>query len=130
MKYTTQKIEVSRGIVKEQEARVVLQRRKVEKAVADHHPADDAQARLLIMEQSLLSMKRFLRFLERDLEAERSLHKHQAQTRIKKMGSPEKIEKLADEFASRATVSVLTPDDEMNQLETLAKAMRPAANRL
>jgi hypothetical protein len=107
-----------------------LQRRKVERAVADHHPADEAQARLLIMEQSLLSMKRFLRFLERDLEAELSLHKHQAQTRFKKMGSPEKIEKLADEFASRATVSVLTPDDELNQLETLAKAMRPAANRL
>lgn len=130
MKYTTQRVEVSRGIVKEQEARVVLQRQKVEKAAADRHPADEAQARLLIMEQSLLSMKRFLQFLERDLEAELSLHKHQTQTRIKKMGSPEKLEKLADEFASRATASVLTPDDEMNQLETLAKAMRQVANRL
>jgi hypothetical protein len=126
MKYTTQKVEISRGIVEEQEARVVLQRRRVEKAVADRDPAEEARARLLIMEQSLLSMKRFLRFLERDLEAELSLHARQTQKRIKKTGSPEKIENLADDFASRATASVLSPDDEMNQLETLAKAMRPA----
>ena len=31
------------------------------------HPADDAVAMLLIMEQSLLSMRRFLSTLERDL---------------------------------------------------------------
>jgi hypothetical protein len=34
------------------------------------------------MEQSLLSMKRFLLFLERDLKAELSLQKRQSQKRI------------------------------------------------
>lgn len=68
MKHTTQKIEVTRGLVKEQEERVVLQRRKIGKALVDRHPADEMQAHLLIMEQSLLSMTRFLRILERDLK--------------------------------------------------------------
>ncbi len=35
--------------------------------LVERHPADEAQAQLLIMEQSLLSMTRFLTNLERDL---------------------------------------------------------------
>jgi len=82
MKYTTQKIEVSRGRIQEQETRITRQRAKIERALAERHPADELQARLLIMEQSLLCMVRFLRFLERDLADELSIHKYQTQKRI------------------------------------------------
>jgi serine/threonine protein phosphatase PrpC len=131
MQHTTQKIEVSRGIINEQEARVAQQRQTVERAVADHRPADEAQARLLILEQSLLSMKRFLNFLERDLEGALSLHETQTRKRIaareKSLPRPEQeIEDLADDFAALATDTVLTPDEDLNYLEGLARAMRPS----
>jgi hypothetical protein len=41
--------------------------------LVERHPADEAQAQLLIMEQSLISMTRYLRALERDLAADPSL---------------------------------------------------------
>jgi hypothetical protein len=131
MKFTTPKIESSRSIVREQEERVVRQRRKTQQLIAERHPADDAQARLLIMEQSLLSMKRFLRSLEHDLEIELSPHKGQTQKRIKAtkkaVSTPaDEIEEIADDFASQATKSVLAADNELHYLDGLAKAMRTA----
>jgi len=84
MEYTTKKIEDGRRIVRDQEQRVARQRAKLAQAVADRHPADELQARLLIMEQSLLSMTRFLKNLERDLElGDLSLQRHQTAKRIK-----------------------------------------------
>jgi hypothetical protein len=130
MEYTTKKIEAGRAIIKEQEARVVHQRRKATNAV-NRHPAEEAHARLIVMEQSLLSMKRFLRFLERDLEAELSLHERQSQKRIKAKNKGGRtpaggIDQLADEFPSRATASILTEDGDPELLDKVAKAMRPA----
>lgn len=84
MQYTTEKIEQTRNNIVQTEQRILRQRRRVEKMLVERHPADDAQAQLLIMEQSLLAMVRFLKNLERDLKmGDLSLHKHQTQKRIK-----------------------------------------------
>ena len=68
MQFSTEKLEEARQNVVEAEQRILRQRRRVEKMLVERHPADEAQAELLIMEQSLLSMVRFLKTLERDLE--------------------------------------------------------------
>src|SRR3954453_19457647 len=84
MQYTTQKIEQTRNNIADSEQRVLRQRRRVEKMLVERHPADEAQAQLLIMEQSLLSMTRFLKNLERDLElGDISLQRRQTAKRIK-----------------------------------------------
>jgi len=127
MQYTTKRVEVTRGIVREQEGRVARQRNKVALAISNRQPADDLQARLLIMEQSLISMSRFLKILERDLDEELGIHKCQTQKRIKdprKALRSQTIEEAADEFASRATASILTPDENVEGLDALAKALR------
>jgi hypothetical protein len=88
MRYTTQKIEVARGQLVLAEQQVAVQRRRAEEAgAARGGPAADAWARLLIMEQSLLAMARFLRFLERDLEGDEktSLARAGAAARIARM---------------------------------------------
>jgi len=87
MQYTTEKIESTRAHVHQTEQRIARQRRRVEKMLVERHPADEAQAQLLIMEQSLLAMTRFLKNLERDLEmGDLSLQRHQTARRIK--GAP------------------------------------------
>jgi hypothetical protein len=68
MRYTNRTIAGSQARISEAEGRVARQREVVERLENDHHPADNAVALLLVMEQSLLSMKRFLTTLERDLE--------------------------------------------------------------
>jgi hypothetical protein len=68
MRYTSRTIIVSKSRISEAEGRVARQRKVVKKLQHDEHPADQATALLLVMEQSLLSMKRFLSTLERDLE--------------------------------------------------------------
>lgn len=84
MQYTTEKIEQTRNNIVQTEQRIARQRRRVEKMLVERHPADDAQAQLLIMEQSLIAMTRFLKNLERDLEmGDLSLHRHQTNKRIK-----------------------------------------------
>jgi hypothetical protein len=70
MQYTTDKIEQTRANVLQTEQRIVRQRRRVEKMLIERHPADEAQAQLLIMEQSLIAMTRFLKNLERALEVD------------------------------------------------------------
>jgi hypothetical protein len=84
MQYTTEKIEQTRSNIVQTEQRIQRQRRRVEKMLVERHPADEAQAQLLVMEQSLISMTRFLKNLERDLElGELSLQRHQSAKRIK-----------------------------------------------
>lgn len=84
MQYTTEKIERARNHIVQTEQRIVRQRRRVEKMLVERHPADEAQAELLIMEQSLIAMTRFLKTLERDLEVgDLSLQRRQAAKRIK-----------------------------------------------
>ena len=83
MEFTTEKIEQTRNNIAQAEQRIVRQRRRVEKMLVERHPADEAQAQLLIMEQSLIAMTRFLKNLERDLEmGDLSLAKHQTAKRI------------------------------------------------
>jgi hypothetical protein len=66
--YSSKKVESARRRAFAQEARVARQRQMIDAALIARHPLDDLQARLLVMEQSLLAMKRFLKILERDLE--------------------------------------------------------------
>jgi hypothetical protein len=132
MEYTTKRIEVTRGIVREQEARVAQQWRKVMEFRAAHDPADELQARLLIMEQSLIAMTRFLKILEWDVRGELSLHKHHVRKRIedrRKAVRTETIAEAADRFASHARDSILAPDENLESLDRLAKAIRPLSGR-
>ena len=132
MEYTTKRVEISRGIVREQEMRIAQQRRKVMQALADRDPADDLQARLLVMEQSLIAMTRFLKILERDIRDEFGLHEHQIRKRVedrRKAVRAETIAEAADRFASQARDSVLAPDENVESLDRLARAMRPLAGR-
>jgi len=69
MQYTTEKIEQTRNNIAQTEQRIARQRRRVEKMLVERHPADEAQAQLLIMEQSLIAMARYLKILVADLEA-------------------------------------------------------------
>ena len=126
MQYTTMQFEVSRGIVREQEASGVHQRKKVLKAIAERDPADELQARLLIMEQSLISMTRFLKILERDLQTELSLQKYHSQKRIedrRRAPRAETIAEATDRFAAQATDAAIALD-EIGVLEAVARAMR------
>ena len=68
MRYTNRTIIVSQSRLSEAEARVGKNREMAKKLEDARHPGDDAIVLLLVMEQSLLSMKRFLSILERDLE--------------------------------------------------------------
>jgi hypothetical protein len=68
MRYTNRTIVVSQARILEAEGSVAYQRKIIERLQSACHPADDAVALLLVMEQSLLSMKRFLSTLERELE--------------------------------------------------------------
>jgi hypothetical protein len=84
MQFTTEKIARTRSNIVETEQRILRQRRRVEKMLIERHPADEAQAQLLIMEQSLIAMTRFLKNLERDLQMnDLSLQRHQTAKRIK-----------------------------------------------
>jgi hypothetical protein len=131
MEYTTKKIEATRGRLREQEVRVAHQRKKVQQAVADRDPADELHARLLIMEQSLVAMARFLKILERDLREEMSIQGFATGKRVngriadrRKRARSETVGEAADRFASQATESVLATDPEVESLDTLSKAMR------
>ena len=130
MEYTTKQIEISRGIVREQKARIAQQRRKVMQVPVDHDPFDEMQARLLVMEQSLVAVTRFLKILERDIQDEFSLHEHQVRKRIenrREAARTETVSEAADRFASQARDSILAPDENVESLDRLAKAMRPLA---
>jgi hypothetical protein len=75
MRYTKRTLIISQSTVSEAERRVTRQREAVERFADAHHPSVDAIALLLVMEQSLLSMKRFLATLERDLALSMGLGK-------------------------------------------------------
>src|SRR4051812_36801065 len=84
MEFTSEKIERTRNNIIQTEQRILRQRRRVEKMLVERHPADEAQAQLLIMEQSLLAMTRFLKNLERDLELDdRGAQRNQTSKRIR-----------------------------------------------
>jgi hypothetical protein len=67
MQYASEKIEQAKAMIAENERRVLRQRRRVEKLLYDRQPADEAQAQLLIMEDSLLDLNRYLTTLVNDL---------------------------------------------------------------
>jgi hypothetical protein len=128
MEYATKKIKLSRGAVRAQEARVARQRAKVEQAMANRHPADELQARLLIMEQSLIAMARFLRGLERDLADDLGIPHHQTQKRIKsakKAAARAEPDAPVPAPAAAAIFSVPVPNEGTAvPFDTLVKAMR------
>jgi hypothetical protein len=68
MRYAKRTIVAAQSRVSKAEGRVAKQRKAVEALENASHPADHAIGLPLVMEQSLLSMKRFLSTLERDLE--------------------------------------------------------------
>lgn len=88
MQHRTEKIDEARNNIAETEQKILRQRRRVEKLLIERHPADEAQAQLLIMEQSLISMTRFLTKLERQLQMEHEGAKR-PNTSQRKPGSPE-----------------------------------------
>ena len=75
MRYTKRTLVISQANVVEAEQRVALQRDVVEKLEDCRHPSVHATALLLVMEQSLLSMKRFLATVEQELELSMGLRK-------------------------------------------------------
>ena len=83
MEFTAEKIEQTRSNMVQTEQRILRQRRRVEKMLIERHPADEAQAQLLVMEQSLISMARFLKTLERELEVVDLSHQHPQTKRAK-----------------------------------------------
>jgi hypothetical protein len=82
MRYTNRTIIASQSRVSHAEERVSQQRKVVESLHEDRHPADHAAALLLVMEQSLLSMKRYLSLLERDLERSLGPQEKSARRRV------------------------------------------------
>jgi septal ring factor EnvC (AmiA/AmiB activator) len=88
MQHRTDKIEQARNNIAETEQKILRQRRRVEKLLVERHPADEAQAQLLIMEQSLIAMTRFLTKLERDLKLEQEGGARPAAAK-RKSGAPE-----------------------------------------
>jgi hypothetical protein len=67
MQYASEKIEQAKAMIAENERRVLRQRRRVEKLLYDRQPADEAQAQLLIMKDSLVELNRQLTALVKDL---------------------------------------------------------------
>lgn len=67
MQDTSEKIEQAKAMIAESERRILRQRRRVEKLLYDRQPADEAQAQLLIMEDSLLELNCQLTALVKDL---------------------------------------------------------------
>jgi hypothetical protein len=80
MKYSSRTIVVSQSCISEAEVRSARDR-LVDHLDHERPPADQAQAMLLVMQQSLRSMKRFLATPERDLE--RSLGETEKSRRTK-----------------------------------------------
>jgi len=85
MHYTHTKLEITRGKIIRSQRMVDRQRALAEKmAEKEGAFADEAQALLLIMEQSLLSMTRFLMVVEKELAAEQGVAtgRQKLQTRV------------------------------------------------
>jgi hypothetical protein len=68
MRYANRTLVVARSRITAGELRVARQRKIVEDLESSHHPADHAKALLLIMEESLVSMRESLATLQRDIE--------------------------------------------------------------
>jgi len=133
MEYTSKRVEATRGRVRDQEKRIARQREKIERAIIDRHPADELQARLLIMEQSLIAMARFLRNLEQDLWDELGIHRHQTQKRIragqKACAHHDAAEAAHEPTAPSPTRMAEVPSDDRTPFDTVMKAMQKLADR-
>jgi hypothetical protein len=96
MRYTNRTVVGSQSRIITAEGRVARQRKVVQRLEDAGHPADNAAGLLLLMEQSLLSMKRFLTTLERDLE--RSLG---AGKPLRTKGSRRQVKAKTDKLAEQ-----------------------------
>jgi hypothetical protein len=97
MRYTKRTIIVSQSRVSEAEERVTRQRKIVEKLESARHPADDAVALLRVMEQSLLSMRRFIATLERDLERSLGIGEKPHRTKVARRQDEARTDRIARE---------------------------------
>lgn len=132
MEYTSKGVEVIRGRIRDQEKRVARQREKIGRAITHRHPADELQARLLVMEQSLIAMARFLRNLEQDLWNQLGLHHKQTQKRSKagkKVPAPREETEAVLEPCALPTVAAQVQSDNRTPFDTIAKAMQKLADR-
>lgn len=133
MKYTSDRIERTKAKIIESEQRISRQRRRVEKLLVDRQPAEEAQAQLHIMEQSLLATARYLKTLVADLEAgDLSLQKRITEKRLHgavRARSAEKpirnqdedsAQRVAADFAELAVKVVLNEEDAAPVLTVLA----------
>jgi hypothetical protein len=122
VRHTTRTIVVSQSRIVEAEGRVEKQRETVQALENLRHPADHAVALLLVMEQSLLSMKRFLATLEADLSRSLGLGKPQRSKAARKRsetGVGQNVQQVAAAFssgrpeASRVPVSAVPDEAEL-----------------
>jgi hypothetical protein len=97
---TNRTIVVSQSRIAEAEHRVARKGKVVQKLESAGHPADNATGLLLVMEQSLLSMKRFLKTLERDLERSLEVEKP-LRTKVARRLAKAKTDELAQQVMSR-----------------------------
>jgi hypothetical protein len=119
MEHATMKNQSGRGTVRDRAKRVARRREKIAQAAADRDPADELHARLLIMEQSLICMARFLRRLERDLDGALSGREQRAQKRTE---HAEELPAMAE--PSEAIRAVPAPQAPRAPFESITKAMR------
>ena len=98
MRYTKRTLVISRSRVSEAEGFVARQRDVVDRLKDARHPADDSIALLLVMEQSLLSMKRFLSTVERVLEQSLGLEKP-SRAKVSRNRAKTGAEELAQQVA-------------------------------
>jgi len=88
---------VSQSRVTEAEDRVTRRRKLVDRLEAAHHPADDAIARLLVMEQSLLVMRQFLSAVEQDLERSLGLAEKPLRRKVKRHRTKSNTDEIAQQ---------------------------------
>ena len=114
VQYISKKLEVTCGLVRVLETRIARNRKKPMPA-KDRDLADELQAMLLIMEQSLISMTRFLRIVERELEDKLDAEGRQAPKRgtkaRRKEARPKTVHQGANRFPPEGNASVRDEDN-------------------
>jgi hypothetical protein len=130
MQYKKRTIIVSQSRISESEARISRQREIVGQLERSQHPADHATALLLVMEQSLLSMRRFLEILERDLERSLGLPGKPHRTKVERRraaGSKETIAKQVVDLPRDTDITAGCPDGGETESSAPAGTRTPGA---
>lgn len=105
MEYKKRTLVVSQSRIAEAEHPTPDRHRPERKTEHAGDPATDAVARLLVMEQSLRSMRRFLAALERDLALSLGTPRAQQRSKVRKPAMPLPPAGLAREAAGRISAA-------------------------